>query len=100
MVAGSNPSCHISLQCRFYFFQYFFQKLFFFQTFFQDFIRLVTHGLCLVLRRLAYPCRLSDLVRRFGPPEPEMSMILFVVTFSTLVYDAKSQQTHAHLRRT
>ena len=32
-------------------------------------------GLCLMLRRLAYPCRLSDLVSRFGRPVPELSMI-------------------------
>ena len=32
-------------------------------------------GLCLVLRRLAYPCRLSDLVPRFGRPVPELSMV-------------------------
>jgi hypothetical protein len=32
-------------------------------------------GLCIMLRRLAYPCRLSDLVPRFGRPMPELSMI-------------------------
>lgn len=32
-------------------------------------------GLCLLLRRLAYPCRLSDLIPMFGRPPPELSMI-------------------------
>ena len=32
-------------------------------------------GLCLLLRRLAYPCRLSDLVPRFGRPVPELSLL-------------------------
>ena len=45
VVAGSNPSCHISLQCRYYFCQYFFSKVvFFLQSFFQGFIRFVTHA--------------------------------------------------------
>lgn len=29
-------------------------------------------GLCLLLRRLAYPCRYSDLIHRFGRPVPEI----------------------------
>ena len=32
-------------------------------------------GLCLLLRRLAYPCRYSDLIHRFGRPVPEVCMI-------------------------
>lgn len=32
-------------------------------------------GLCMLLRRLAYPCRYSDLIPRFGRPVPEMCMI-------------------------
>lgn len=32
-------------------------------------------GLCMVLRRLAYPCRLSDMIFRFGRAVPEISMI-------------------------
>ena len=32
-------------------------------------------GLCMVLRRFAYPCRYSDLIPRFGRPVPEISMI-------------------------
>ena len=32
-------------------------------------------GLCLLLRRLAYPCRYSDLIHRFGRPVPELCMI-------------------------
>ena len=31
-------------------------------------------GLCILLRRLAYPCRYSDLLQRFGRPVPELSM--------------------------
>ena len=32
-------------------------------------------GLCMVLRRMAYPCRYSDLIPRFGRPVPILSMI-------------------------
>ena len=32
-------------------------------------------GLCMVLRRMAYPCRYSDLIPRFGWPVPVLSMI-------------------------
>ena len=32
-------------------------------------------GLCILLRRLAYPCRYSDLLQRFGRPVPELPMI-------------------------
>ena len=32
-------------------------------------------GLCLLLRRLAYPCRYSDLIHRFGRPVPEICII-------------------------
>ena len=32
-------------------------------------------GLFLLLRRLAYPCRYSDLIHRFGCPVPELCMI-------------------------
>lgn len=41
--------------------------------------RLKENGLramCLLLRRLAYPCRLSDLVPMFGRPECELSQII------------------------
>ena len=34
-----------------------------------------TEGLCIVLKRLAYPCRYSDLTSIFGRPVPEISMI-------------------------
>ena len=34
-----------------------------------------TEGLCIVLKRLAYPCRYSDLISIFGRPVPEISMI-------------------------
>lgn len=36
-------------------------------------------GLCLLLRRMAYPCRFSDLVPRFGSPVPELSIICIEV---------------------
>ena len=32
-------------------------------------------GLCILLKRVAYPCRLSDLIPRFGPPVSVMSLI-------------------------
>ena len=32
-------------------------------------------GLCLLLRRLAYPCRYSDMIARFGRPVPVLSML-------------------------
>ena len=32
-------------------------------------------GLCMLLRRTAYPCRYSDLIPRFSRPIPEFSMI-------------------------
>ena len=34
-----------------------------------------TEGLCLLLRRLAYPCRFSDLIPMFGRSTSELSMI-------------------------
>ena len=34
-----------------------------------------TEGLCIVLKRLAYPCRYSDLISIFGRPVPEIAMI-------------------------
>ena len=34
-----------------------------------------TEGLCIVLKRLAYPCRYSDLISIFGRPVPEISII-------------------------
>ena len=36
-------------------------------------------GLCVLLRRLTYPCRYSDLIPRFGRPIPELSMIYNIV---------------------
>ena len=32
-------------------------------------------GLCMLLRRLAYPCRYSDMIARFGRPVPVLSMV-------------------------
>ncbi|XP_068749237.1 uncharacterized protein [Montipora capricornis] len=37
-------------------------------------------GLCILLKRVAYPCRLSDVIPRFGRPVPEISLILTEVT--------------------
>ena len=38
-----------------------------------------TEGLCILLKRFAYPCRLSDLIPRFARPVPELSMIITTV---------------------
>ena len=32
-------------------------------------------GFCILLRRLAYPCRYFDLIQRFARPTPELSLI-------------------------
>ena len=32
-------------------------------------------GLCILLRRLAYPCRYGDMIQRFARPVPVLSMI-------------------------
>ena len=37
-------------------------------------------GLCILLRRFAYPCRLSDLIPRFGRSVPELSEIISEVS--------------------
>ena len=37
-------------------------------------------GLCILLKRFAYPCRLSDLIPLFGRSVPELSLILSEVT--------------------
>ena len=37
-------------------------------------------GLCILLRRFAYPCRLSDLIPRFGRFVPELSEIISEVS--------------------
>lgn len=39
-----------------------------------------TEGLLLFLKRFAYPCRLSDMISRFGRSVPEISLILSEVT--------------------
>ena len=39
-------------------------------------------GLCMLLRRLAYPCRFSYLISRFGRLVPEISMITKVADFT------------------
>ena len=47
-------------------------------------------GLCMLLKRLAYPCRYGDMVPRFGRPVPVISM----VTNHVLDY---IHDTHGHL---
>ena len=47
-------------------------------------------GLCILLRRMAYPCRFSDLVQRFGRPVPELSMICNQVT--DLIFEMHGQK--------
>ena len=47
-------------------------------------------GICLLLRRLAYPCRYSDLIPRFGRVEPEISMITKKMT--DFVFDEHSHR--------
>ena len=42
-------------------------------------------GLCMLLKRLAYPCRYSDMVHRFARPVPVLSMITNTVL--DYVYD-------------
>lgn len=47
-------------------------------------------GLCIILKRLAYPCRYSDMIHRFGMPVPVLSMVFNEVL--DYIYD-----THVHL---
>lgn len=47
-------------------------------------------GLCILLRRMAYPCRFSDLVPRFGRPVPELSIICNQVT--DFIFDTHGQK--------
>lgn len=47
-------------------------------------------GLCLLLKRLAYPCRYSDLIYRFARPVPELSLIANTVL--DWVYDNHSHR--------
>ena len=47
-------------------------------------------GLCMVLKRLSYPCRYSDLIPRFGRPVPVLSMINNTVL--DYIYDAHSHR--------
>ena len=46
-------------------------------------------GLCIALKRLAYPCRYSDMIYRFAKPVPVLSMITNTVI--DYIYD-----THGH----
>ena len=49
-----------------------------------------TEGLCLLLKRLAYPCRYSDLIYRFGRPVPVLCMITNKVI--DYIYDTHHRQ--------
>ena len=42
-------------------------------------------GLCMVLKRFAYPCRLGDMIHRFGWAVPEISMI--TTRFEKWIFD-------------
>ena len=46
-------------------------------------------GLCMVLKRMSFPCRFSDMIYRFGRPVPVLSM----VTNQVIDY---IYQTHGH----
>ncbi|XP_032228942.1 uncharacterized protein LOC116612389 [Nematostella vectensis] len=50
-----------------------------------------TEGLCVVLKRFAYPCRLSDMISIFGRSVPELSMICNEVT--EWIYNAHHHRT-------
>ena len=47
-------------------------------------------GLCILLRRLAYPCRYSHIIPRFGLPVPVLSMVCNDVL--DFIYDAHSHR--------
>ena len=49
-------------------------------------------GLCILLRRLCYPCRYSDMIPRFGLPVPVLSMV------SNDVLDFTSHRIAIHFR--
>ncbi|CAH3182774.1 unnamed protein product [Porites lobata] len=44
------------------------------------FVIQLTEGLCVILKRFSYPCRLSDMISTFGRSVPELSMISNEVT--------------------
>jgi len=50
-------------------------------------------GLCVFLRRVAYPCRYSDLIHHFGRPVPELSMIYNIVYNTHLQYTRTQNHT-------
>ena len=53
-------------------------------------------GLCIFLRRLAYPCRYSDMVNRFARPVPVLCMISNIVL--SYIYDLHHRRITAHQR--
>ena len=50
-------------------------------------------GLCVVLKRLAYPCRYSDMIHRFGRSVPELSLI------ANFVVDHVNENHHHRITR-
>ena len=47
-------------------------------------------SLCMVLKRLAYPCRYSDMIARFGRSVPELSVMTNVMI--DWIYDEHSRR--------
>ena len=47
-------------------------------------------ALCILLRRLSYPCRFSDIIPRFGRPVPVLSMVSNQVL--DYIYDTHGQR--------
>lgn len=58
-------------------------------AFYQQSVVIGMEGLCILLRRPAYPCRCSDIIPRFGLPIPVLSMVCNDVL--DFIYD-----THNH----
>ena len=52
-----------------------------------------TEGLCMLLKRLSYPCRYGDMIHRFAKPVPVLSMITNQVL--DLIYDTHKDKVIA-----
>ena len=65
-------------------------------------------GLLMLLKRFAYPCRLSDMIPRFGRSVPEISLILAEVTdhiyrffsLNSFIFCCEVYGTNVHIERT
>ena len=56
-------------------------------------------GLCVFLKRLAYPCRYSDMINLFLRPVPELSILNTVQDFIYTQHGCKiTQRSHAILK--